>query len=617
MQMLKQQVIEIIQKALHNLDSQAAGAVPEVRMENARDEKFGDYACLLAMDKNIRERFAENNAAFKNPKVFAEAICEQLNRLQSEVIEAVEVAGPGFINITIAARAQYAFVHQARRDHSTYGRSQCANPRNIIFEFVSANPTGPLNVVSARAAALGDSCCNLLEAVGERVHREFYVNDFGNQVNQLGVSCLLRALELNGCKLKFAEKQKGEAEPIYPEGPGLRFPAGGYHGDYIIDAVRAVLETDSDLLPSAETLQSLAELSAESDPGDDFLAEQELDETADLMGRAAIDYFLDTQQRDLEKFRVPFDEFYRESALHAGDDVLAARDKLGRYVYTEDNKTFFRSTDFGDDRDRVIIRDDGRPTYLLADIAYHYDKMKRGFSHIYNIWGPDHHGYIARLAGAMQALGLPEEAFRVLIAQQVTLMQDGEIVVMSKRSGRIITMAELIDEIPVDVVRYFFIMRTFESHLEFDLVEARDTSEKNPYYYVAYAHARICSIFRKATEFKLQAGNPEQWQSEAIDRIDMTPERQRLLRLVARFPEEVADAAANLEPHRLVNYLFSLATALSKFYGPRENKIIEQDPDTAGVLLDILDAVRVCLRNGLRLLGMSAPEQMTRAEDAD
>jgi len=503
----------------------------------------------------------------------------------------------------------------------TYGQSMAASPRNIIFEFVSANPTGPLNVVSARAAALGDSCCNLLQAAGHKVFREYYVNDYGNQVNLLGVSCLLRYLESKGAKLQFSSK--GEDGPEYTDEAGLRFPDQGYHGQYLMEVVSELTSNQSDLLPPDELTRALIQRSNEVQNQGDAISVLEQEgalEFADRLGRASTEYLRSQHEQDLQSFRVRFDGFFSERSLHESGDVMKVLDALKEKVFEEDGKALFRSTDYGDDKDRVVVRDDGRPTYLLADIAYHKSKMDRGHKEIIDIWGPDHHGYVARLKGAVQALGYPEDQFKVLNAQQVNLLSSGEPVVMSKRTGQFVTLRELIEEIPLDVVRYFFVMRSFESHLDFDLEEARDTSDKNPYYYVGYAHARIRSIFRRCqqegiieSEEKLLSSmksNPEALASEK-EKVEAA-ERRRLLWLAARFPEEVRDAADAFEPHRLVGTLYQMAQALARFYGVPENKILNRSPEEARILLGLLAAVALCLRNGLGLLGMEAPEQMSR-----
>ncbi len=631
--MLKNRVRSAIEAAIDNATGLHLGPRPErpeIRVEYARDEKFGDYACTIAMDRNFRDLYAADHPEFKNPRNFASALAEALkaHSESSAIFASVEIAGPGFLNLTLSSEILFEYARKAAVETEAYGRSSQKNPRKILFEFVSANPTGPLNVVSARAAALGDSCCRLLAACGEEVTAEYYVNDYGNQVNLLGESCFLRYLESEGVPVKFFEKSEGDSEGAYPDAPALPYPSGGYHGEYIKDVVAAVVANDAALKPSPELMAVLRELAGRADVPEDFLhSDERLSELIELcgrFGRAAIGYFLATQQADLEQFRVHFENFFRESTLHESGAVLAARDRLGEHVYqSDDAKVFFRSTDFGDDKDRVIVRDDGRPTYLLADIAYHHTKIERGYSHIFNIWGPDHHGYIARLSGAMRAMNFPEEDFRVLIAQQVKLLENKQPIKMSKRAGQIISMAELMQDIPIDVSRYFFVMRTFDSHLDFDLAEARDQSDKNPYYYVAYAHARIRSIFRE-TESRGLAALPAAapgadaaadgaW--SAATQTELTPERRRLLLNCARFTEEVRDAGLAMEPHRMTTYLYALATALSQFYGQKENKVIDQTPEGAAVLLAILAAVGVCLKNGLALLGMNAPDRMERSAD--
>ena len=620
---LKELVLERIEEALNLLgESQAR---PAARVEYARDEKFGDYACTVAMDKRFRDAYIGRAHEFKNPRAFAQALERGLRELEarSVLFSNVEIAGPGFLNLSVDSGVLYGFVREAVSGADKYGHTKVPKPRQIIFEFVSANPTGPLNVVSARAAALGDSMCNLLQAAGEEVHREYYVNDYGNQVDLLGRSCLLRHLESKGVPLRFATKGPDGAHR-YATGPGLAFPAEGYHGEYLRDVTAQALGIQPHLAPSTaqvNTVRALAERShpAATEPeevaaaAEELFSEQTFVQAASELGRAVLDTFLETHKRDLSAFRVHFDRFARESALHESGAVLAAAEAIKGHVYREKGKSLFRSTDYGDDKDRVIIRDDGRPTYLLADIAYHRTKLERGFTDIYNIWGPDHHGYIKRMEGAMSALGCAPGRFAVHIVQQVNLLEDGSPIVMSKRTGRFITLETLLEEIPVDVSRYFFVMRSPESHLDFDFTEARDTSEKNPYYYVAYAHARIRSIFGRAAERGLAPLGVH----FADPAISLSEERRRLLFLCARFPEEVRDAALAFEPHRLITFLYQLAAALSRFYGPKENKIIDQTEETAAALLTILQATAICIKNGLGLLGMEAPERMTRDEQQE
>ncbi|MCB1168912.1 MAG: arginine--tRNA ligase [Leptospiraceae bacterium] len=644
MKLLKDLVSDLFSSALSDI----AGQELEARVEYAREEKFGDYACTSALDQRIREA-----CGVKNPRELAQQVVDKLQNtrisLEADVrkpgntIELsgqdcfvnVDIAGPGFINVKLRDSFLMLMLSQILQSGASYGQSQSKRQRKIIFEFVSANPTGPLNVVSARAAALGDSCCNLLEAAGHKVYREYYVNDYGNQVFLLGISCVLRLMELKGAALQFS--QKGKDGPVYASEPGLRFPDQGYHGQYLVDVLQSLLEKNSDLQPPADLEKELLERSAGL-CGDSATLLEELGglDYAEQLGRSVTEFLRSSHERDLQEFRVRFDNFYSERSLHESGEVMSVLDSLGDHIFEEDGKKLFRSTEFGDDKDRVVVRDDGRPTYLLADIAYHKSKIDRGHEEIIDIWGPDHHGYIARLKGAMQALGFPDDRFRVLIAQQVNLLSNGEPVVMSKRTGQFVTLKELIEEIPLDVVRYFFVMRSFESHLDFDLVEARDTSDKNPYYYVGYAHARVRSIFRRCIEEGIiedeeslmkEACEPPPGGNSLTEKLPPllaaeldsigSPERRRLIWLASRFPEEIRDAAEAYEPHRLIQTLYQIAQALSRFYGVPENKVLTREKSEARFLLCILESVALCLRNGLALLGMQAPERMSRDESVE
>ncbi|GIX41500.1 MAG: arginine--tRNA ligase [Leptospiraceae bacterium] len=618
-----------------------------IRIEKSREEKLGDYACTSAMDKKIRELFG-----IKNPRQLAELWVNKIkqinlelkdlnikdkynifnNKIQfSDLFEDINIAGAGFINVFISKKILLYYLFNAIEQKENYGNQKKENPRNIIFEFVSANPTGPLNIVSARAAALGDSCCNLLEAIGENVYREYYVNDYGNQVELLGISCLFRLLEQKGIKLKFSKKENNQV--IYPEEEGLPFPSEAYHGEYIIDALNEILKKEPVHISENEFIR-LNDISKRKDLTEEHLEEilsEDLKQIANHLSRLAIEYFLNTHKEDLKNFRVSFDNFFLESSLHNSGKVKEVLKDIQPYIYEKENKIFFKSTAFGDDQDRVIIRDNGKPTYLLADIAYHKTKIERGFSDIINIWGPDHHGYIARLKGAVQAMGFPPEKFIILIAQQVTLLEDGKPIVMSKRAGKIIRMKELIEEVPIDVARYFFVMRSFDAHLDFDLNEAKDTSEKNPYYYVAYAHARIQSIFRKIeqeiifsfTQEELLSLNQHQeilslfkeWNISYKNMIsDSNDYRRNLLLNIARFLEEIYESAINFEPHRLIFYLYQIANDMAKFYSQKDNKIIEKDEKEAKLLMLILLGIKICLKKGLNLLGMEAPDRLEREE---
>ncbi len=620
----------------------------KIKIERAREEKLGDYACTSAMDKKIREIIN-----IKNPKELANLWVEKIKTMKipedinlpeeiihffkfkekmdiSDFFEKIDIAGSGFINVFINKNLLFYFIFQAIQNPDNFGNSIKEKPEKVIFEFVSANPTGPLNIVSARAAALGDSCCNLLEASGDEVFREYYVNDYGNQVELLGISILLRILEKKGIKIKFSKKK--DNENIYEIEKGIPFPSEGYHGDYIINLAEQILkENQIYLLPKhINRLQEISENTNLTDKDMDSILNEDLKSITEKLSNYAINYFIKLHQEDLKKFRVKFDNFFFESHLHHSGKVKEMISNLKPYIYEKDNKIFFRSTEFGDDQDRVIIRINGQPTYLLADIAYHFHKIQRNFTKIINIWGPDHHGYIARLKGAMLALGFPKDKFNILIAQQVSLKEKGKPIQMSKRAGKIIQMKELLEEVPIDVARYFFVMRSFESPLDFDLSEARDTSEKNPYYYVAYAHARIQSIFWKLKEenhyeFCLNNFQNKEIFKEILLRFkaeDFSCEnlnseennfRRNLLFSIARFPEIIQISAKNYEPHQMTEYLYGLATEFSKFYTHKDNKILKiykENQSEFEVLILLLFVLKICIKRGLNLLGMNAPEQL-------
>jgi len=553
---VKEKIYKIIESALNRGISEGVfpqGDYPQIKVEYPREQKFGDYSTPFALESA--------KILKKNPIETGEQLKKYIE--ESEIIERVDVVRPGFINIFLSHEYMCKSLEDITANKDEYGRQKKENPLKINIEFVSANPTGPMNIVSARAAAIGDTIANLIEANGDIAEREFYVNDYGNQVNLLGRSVLARIREL-----------KGE---------DFDFPEDGYHGEYIRDIAQYIIDNNCSEFESCSNEEEIVE----------FVAVK------------AIEYNVGGQKKDLENFNVHFKTWFREKKLHENDDVTQSLLFLESHdsIYEKEAKKFFRSTDYGDDKDRVVVRDDGRPTYLLADIAYHRDKINRGYNRIIDIWGPDHHGYIARLSGAMRAMGYPEKNFNVLIAQQVNLVMEGETVKMSKRLGRFSTMKELLDDVGADVARYFFIMRSLDSHLDFDLALAKKSSSENPVFYLQYAHARICSIFRQA-ETKGIKYSPSVYNSEELN----NPEAVSLLKLMIKFPEEVADAAENYEPHRIANYLLKLAQGFHRFY--TEHRIVSEDAIKTSTFLVLSDSIRIVMKNGLTLLGVSAPEKM-------
>lgn len=552
---IKDTVNQIICDALATAISEGKlpeGEYPSVKVEYPRDAKFGDYATPIAMESAKVVR--------RSPLETGEILKPYIEK--SDFISSVDVVKPGFINIFISHERLVQTLHDVLKENEKYGHQVSDNPKSINIEFVSANPTGPMNVVSARAAALGDTIANLFEATGDKVEREFYVNDYGNQVMLLGKSVLARIKEQKEISVEF--------------------PEDGYHGEYIRDIAAEIIKETSDL---------------NLDEDEDTLIE--------FCARKAVESNVSGQQEDLKDFNVQFDRWFRERTLHESGLVKETESFMEgkNVVFEEEGKKFFKSTDYGDDKDRVIVRDDGRPTYLLADIAYHRDKLSRKYDMIIDIWGPDHHGYIARLAGAMKAMGSGEDTFRVLIAQQVNLVMEGEAVKMSKRLGRFSTMKELIEEIGVDVARYFFVMRSMDSHLDFDLALAKKQSSENPVFYLQYAHARICSLFREAEKRDIPY-EPFEINASLLE----NDEAVTILKLIAKFPEEIDDAARSIEPHKIAVFLMRLAQSYHRFY--TEHRIISDDTDTTGTFLSLCDAVRKIMKNGLALLGVSAPERM-------
>ncbi|MBN1499645.1 MAG: arginine--tRNA ligase [Spirochaetes bacterium] len=527
--------------------------LPEIKIEYPREDKFGDYSTPFALEtaKIIKK------SPFDTGNLLKEYI--EIN----PIIESVEVVKPGFINIFISKVFLSEITADIIENGDNYGQSSRLEPENINLEFVSANPTGPLNVVSARAAALGDSIANLLETSGHKVDREFYINDFGNQVRLLGLSAWIRYREL-----------KGENPP---------FPEDGYHGEYIKDIAEHIKNNFS------------AQVEMLSDE----------DSIIDFFSRKAIEYNVNGQKEVMKKFNIQYKTWYNERNLHESGKVEKTYEQLLQksVIYEEEGKKIFRSTDYNDDKDRVIIRDDGRPTYLLADIAYHVDKYERGYNRVIDIWGPDHHGYIARLSGAIEALGHKKKSFTVLIAQQVNLIMGGELVKMSKRLGNFSTMQELIDEIGVDAARFFFVMRSMDSHLDFDIELAKRASSENPVFYLQYAHARICSIFREAAERKIHFKKSEFNHSLIDDSIV-----NGLLKLLSIFPDEIRDSADQLEVHHIASYLLRLAQTFHKFYA--EHRILSDDAERTNSLLVVCFCVKIVIKNGLKILGVNAPEKM-------
>ncbi|WP_018661263.1 arginine--tRNA ligase [Heyndrickxia acidiproducens] len=527
--------------------------IPEIILEKPKEKAHGDYAANIAMQL---ARIAK-----KAPRVLAEAIVQQLDQSKAS-IEKVEIAGPGFINFYMDNAYLTKLIPTILEQGGEYGRSNAGKGEKVQVEFVSANPTGDLHLGHARGAAVGDSLCNVLEKAGYDVSREYYINDAGNQIHNLALSVEARYFQALG-----SEKE---------------VPEDGYHGRDIID---------------------LGEKLAK-EYGTKF-ADMEEKERYEFFRQYGLDYEMEKLKKDLENFRVPFDVWYSETSLYKSgkiDEMLKLLKEKG-HVYEKDGATWFRSTTFGDDKDRVLIKNDGSYTYLTPDIAYHKDKFDRGFTTLINIWGADHHGYIPRMKAAMAALGYNPDHLEVEIIQLVHLYKNGEKMKMSKRTGKAVTMRDLIEEVGLDATRYFFAMRSSDTHLDFDLDLAVSESNENPVYYAQYAHARICSILRQGEEKGLQAD------ARADFSVIRSEKEIDVLKKLGEFPQAIAEAAEKRIPHRITNYINELAAAFHSFYNAVKVLDLEHE-DAAKARLALIKSVQITLKNALSLIGVSAPEKM-------
>lgn len=527
-------------------------ALPDIILETPRHKENGDYATNIAMQLT--------KLAKKPPRVIAEAILENLDK-ETASIEKIEIAGPGFINITLQKDYLQQVVHTVLESGAEYGRSDAGENEKIQVEFVSANPTGDLHLGHARGASVGDSLCNVLDFAGYDVSREYYINDAGNQIDNLARSV--------------------EARYFQALGEEREMPEDGYHGQDIIGIGQKLVEEYGDKYK--------------------LVSDQE---RYDFFRAYGLAFELEKLKTDLGNFRVQFDNWFSESSLYGSGKIESALGKLREngHVYESEGATWFRSTTFGDDKDRVLIKKDGSFTYITPDIAYHEDKIQRGFDKLINIWGADHHGYIPRMKAAIEALGYEKDTLEVIVAQMVQLYKDGERMVMSKRTGKAVTLRELVEDVGLDAVRYFFVMRSGDAQMDFDLDLAVSESNENPVYYAQYAHARICSILRQSEELNLAANQDGANLLTAEHEID-------LLKKIGDFPQVVADAARTRAPHRIANYIQELAATFHSFYNAE--KVLDVDhKERSEARLALIIATRTTLANALNLIGVSAPERM-------
>jgi arginyl-tRNA synthetase len=589
---VKEELAQLIAASLASMDTRPIGDVrARIQVERTRDPRHGDFssnvALVLAKELGLP------------PRALAERIVAGLPA--SSLVSAVEIAGPGFINLRLRRDAALAVIDRILDAGPAYGCARIGVGRRVQVEFVSANPTGPLHVGHGRGAAYGSVLANLLEAVGYGVEREYYVNDAGRQVDILALSVWLRYLE--DCGL------------VVP------FPAHGYQGDYVRDLARDLYAASgarfqragSEVtagLPGVPHAGSEAEIDAAEETLLDALianARRLLGSDFSMLQRRALERQLAGIRAVLERFRVRFDRWFSEQSLYDDGKLGAAIDALtaNGHLYEKDGALWFRATEFGDTKDRVVLRENGAPTYFAADIAYHHDKFRRGYDEVIDVWGADHHGYFPRVRAALAALGHDPRRFMVPVMQLVALYRGGEPVRMGKRSGSFVTLEELFEEVGVDATRFFFVLRKADQHFDFDLDLAKAQTADNPVYYVQYAHARICSVFAQAR------GHGWEWDrargSANLVRLD-TPHEQGLVTTLARYPELIEHAAINREPHLLAHYLYDLAHEFHGYYNA--HKFIVDDAQLRDARLNLIAAVRQVVANGLALLGVSAPETM-------
>lgn len=543
--------------------------IPQPSLERPREEGHGDWACTIAM------RLAK--AAHMNPRAIAQAIVDHLP--ENNLVESLEIAGPGFINLTLTNASFQAVVSEARQQGFDFGKSELSEPCKVNLEYVSANPTGPMHVGHGRWAALGDAIARVMRHAGYSVDEEFYINDQGNQMNVFGNSVVVRYQQLLG--------------------QDVEMPEACYGGAYIKDIAQAIIDAD----------------------GDKWLDADEDERLVNFRERGYA-MMLDSVKNTLSTFGNNFDTWFSERSLFVADENGETKQQRAFDVMNEkgllfeaEGATFFRSTDYGDDKDRVLVKANGDLTYFMSDVAYHYDKMQRGYDHLIDIWGADHHGYIQRCKAMMAAWGYPD-ALEVVLGQLVNLLRDGEPVRMSKRTGEMVTFQELIDEVGVDATRYLMLSKSADQAIDFDIEVAKKQDSSNPVYYVQYAHARICSILRKAGEARgmnVESAGIEEIVAElGLDGIDLSPlaheSELALMRKMADFSDLVSGAARDRAPFRLTHYAQELAGLFHSFYG--NCHVLGEEECVEKARLALVDSARIVLALSLDLLGVSAPERM-------
>ena len=589
---MKENIESLLDQALQQLV--ADGMIetkPSLQITRTKDATHGDFTCNVAM------MLAKQ--AGKPPREVAQAIIDALGKVDSsnDYIDRIEIAGPGFINFFLAQESTLNIIKDILSAGDSFGRSNAANHEKVQIEFVSANPTGPLHVGHGRGAAYGATLASLMRAVGFDVDCEYYVNDAGRQMNILATSIWLRYLQENAVDIPF--------------------PSNGYKSEaYIFDIARELKQAHGDAFVfSGDTvMQDIA--ADEPDGGDKETHIDALIERAkSLLGEnnyktvfnAGLNSIIDDIREDLEEFGVHYESWYSEQSLADRDLINKAVKQLqdAGYIYEEKGALWFRSTQFGDEKDRVVIRDNGQGTYFASDIAYHLDKFERGYDRVINIWGADHHGYVARVKAALTAMGKDENKLNILLVQFANLYRHGERVQMSTRSGSFVTLRELREEVGTDAARFFYVMRKCEQHMDFDLDLAKSQSNDNPVYYIQYAHARICSVIGQLSEKELK----HDIENGSLNLHLLTEKHEtELISKLDAYSDIVHKSAFNAEPHLLVHYLRELATLLHSYYNAHQ--FINDDANLHDARFNLIIATKQVLHNGLTLLGVSAPEKM-------
>lgn len=543
---MKAKIINLLEKSIKSMGISDVN----IYIETPKNSKNGDFSTNIAMQLTKILR--------KNPKLIAKEIIDNLEK--SNFFEKIEIAGPGFINFFVKKSSLADVLEEVFSKKENYGENNIGNGEKILLEYVSANPTGDLHVGHARNAAVADSLVRIMKKSGYNVTREFYVNDAGNQINNLTLSADARYKQALGIKVNM--------------------PEDGYNG--------------KDIVLLGEILKKEYGKS---------LLEKDKSEYMKFLREYSVKYQLEKIKKDLKDFRVEFDNFYSETSLYESkkiDLTLETLEKSG-YIYKKDNATWLKTTALstGDDKDRVLIKADGNYTYFTPDIAYHKDKFDRGYDKLINLFGADHHGYVARIKASMEAVGYNPDNLEILIMQLVRLLENGTEVKMSKRTGKSITIRDLINEVGVDASRYFLVMRSYDTHLDFDFTLAKEKSSENPLYYVQYAHARICSILSQVKDIDVLSYNKELLTDEYS---------VELLKHIAYFKEVLKQVSKKRQPHRLCNYMQNLATAFHKFYG--NNKVITENEEQTKAYLALITAVKITIKNALNLIAVDAPEKM-------